>query len=137
MDLLARLPRPDIMLPVRVLGDLFLVLVRKARRTPEQARAAILNWRNFLALVETSAEIMMAAADLAVTHQSSIWNAVVICAADESDCRLLLSADIQDGFIWRGVTVVNPFATRRNPLLAALLAESFSSPSFSAPHAPP
>jgi hypothetical protein len=35
--------------------------------------------------------------------------------------RLLLSEDIQAGFTWRGVTVVNPFAAQPSPLLKGLL----------------
>jgi predicted nucleic acid-binding protein len=41
--------------------------------------------------------------------------------AAENRCRLLLSEDFQDGFTWRGVTVANPFAAQRSPLLHALL----------------
>jgi predicted nucleic acid-binding protein len=39
----------------------------------------------------------------------------------EADCRLLLSEDMQDGFIWHGVTIANPFAHPRHPLLEGLL----------------
>jgi len=45
----------------------------------------------------------------------------MMSVAAEAGCRLLLSEDLQDGFTWRGVTVVNPFAAERHPLLAALL----------------
>ncbi len=96
-------------------------LVRKAARLPADARAAILSWRNAFALIETSAEIMLAASDLAVNNQFGIWDAVIVCAAAEADCRILLSEDMQDGFIWKGVTIINPFARSRHPLLEALL----------------
>ena len=39
--------------------------------------------------------------------------------AADAGCRLLLSEDLQDGFTWRGVTVVDPFADKPHPLLAA------------------
>ena len=42
-------------------------------------------------------------------------------AAADASCRLLLSEDLQDGFTWSGVTVANPFAAARHPLLDALL----------------
>jgi predicted nucleic acid-binding protein len=48
----------------------------------------------------------------------------MLAAAADAGCRLLLSEDLQEGFTWRGVTVVNPFADTRHPLLAALLAVS-------------
>ena len=44
-----------------------------------------------------------------------------MAAAGEAGCRLLLSEDLQDGFTWSGVTVVNPFAKNRHPILTALL----------------
>ena len=47
---------------------------------------------------------------------------VVVTA--EVGCRLLLSEYMQDGFSWRGVTVVNPFAAIRHPLLGALMGET-------------
>ena len=53
----------------------------------------------------------------------SPWDAVILSAAADASCRLLLSGDLQDGFTWSGVTVANPFAKRPHPLLTALLAE--------------
>jgi predicted nucleic acid-binding protein len=118
------LPQSSVILPVQTLGELFQVLVRKAGRSRASARSAILGWREAFSLVETSAAAMLAAADLAVTHQIAIWDAVILCAAAEADCHLLLSEDMQDGFIWQGVTVANPFATTTHPSLKALLSEN-------------
>ena len=122
LDLIGKLPQRAVVLPVQVLGELFQVLVRKAGRSAAEARSAILGWRNAFTLLETSPAILMSAVDLAV-HQFSIWDAVILSAAAEADCQLLLSEDMQDGFVWKGVTVVNPFAKSRNPLLDALLDE--------------
>jgi len=121
LELVGKLPQSSVILPVQTLGELFQVLVRKAARPPADARAAVLSWCDAFAVVETSAAVMLAAADLAVDHQFGIWDAVVLSAAAEADCRLLLSEDMQHGFIWKGVTVVNPFAKSRHPLLEALL----------------
>ena len=120
LALVDKLPQRAVVLPVQVLGELFQVLVRKAGRSPKDARSAILGWRNAFALMETSPATLLAAADLAVS-QFSIWDAIILCAAAEADCRLLLSEDMQDGFVWKGITVVNPFAKSRHPLLQALL----------------
>ena len=121
LDLVSSLPQASVVLPIQTLGELFQVLVRKAGRSLARARAAVLSWRDAFALMETSPEVMLAAADLAVHHQLGIWDAVVLSAAAEADCRLLLSEDMQDGFIWKGVTVANPFARSMHPLLKALL----------------
>jgi predicted nucleic acid-binding protein len=44
-----------------------------------------------------------------------------MAVAAENSCRMLLSEDLQPGFIWRGVTVVNPFASPSSALLENLL----------------
>jgi predicted nucleic acid-binding protein len=122
LTLLTQMPPTAVVLPVQVLGELFQVLVRKAGRSPAKARAAVLSWRDSYELIETSATVMIAAADVAAAHQLSIWDAVILSAAAETECRLLVSEDMQNGFVWRGVTVVNPFVARVHPLLTALLA---------------
>lgn len=122
LDLIERLPADAVVLPVQTLGELFNVLVRKARRRPAQARTAVLAWKDAFETVETSATVMIQAAELAAAHRLSIWDSVVLAASAEADCRLLLSEDLQDGFTWRGVTVTNPFSDAPHPLLAALLA---------------
>ena len=121
LELVERLPEGTALLPVQTLGELFNLLVRKAKRSPGRARKAILSWRDAFPLIETSADVMLAAADLATDHQLSIWDSVVLSAAAESGCRLLLTEDMQEGFTWKGVTVTNPFATSKHELLAALL----------------
>jgi predicted nucleic acid-binding protein len=121
LELVQKLPEGTTFLPVQTLGELFNLLVRKARRPPAKARKAILSWQDAFPLIETSAQVMLAAADLATDHQLSIWDSVILSAAAESGCRLLLSEDLQEGFTWKGVTVTNPFAISKHELLTALL----------------
>jgi predicted nucleic acid-binding protein len=121
LSLLQALPPETTLIPVQALAELFVVLVRKARRRPAAAGAAILSWGDAFPLIETSPSILASAADLANDHQLSLWDAVILAAAAEARCRLLLSEDLQNGFTWSGVTVVNPFARTKHPLLAALI----------------
>jgi predicted nucleic acid-binding protein len=121
LDLMRHLPTGAAFIPVQVLGELFNVLVRKADRSPAEAREALLGWRDAFSLIETSAQVMQAAVDLAADHKLGIWDAVIMSASAQAGCRLLLSEDMQEGFTWGGVTVVNPFGTTRHALLEALL----------------
>ncbi|MBI1866827.1 MAG: PIN domain-containing protein [Methylocystis sp.] len=121
LDMLRGLPQETIVVPAQVLGELFNVLVRKAGKSRSEARDALLSWRDAFAVAETSPEVVLAAFDLATDHRLGIWDAVVLSAASHAGCRLLLSEDLHEGFTWGGVTVVNPFASRRHPLLDALL----------------
>lgn len=123
LDILDKLPRETTLIPVQVLGELYRVLTREGRRTPEKARAAVLAWGDAFPLIESSPSILLAALDLAVEHKVPLWDAVIMAGAADAGCRLLLSEDFQDGFYWNGVTVTNPFASERHLLLEALLKE--------------
>jgi predicted nucleic acid-binding protein len=121
LALIEKLPAATTFVPVQVLGELFRVLVRKAGQSPERARAAVLGWHHTFPLIETSPSVLVVATDLAVDHGLGIWDAVIVAATAAAGCRLLLSEDLQDGFIWSGVTVANPFAAKKHDLLAGLL----------------
>jgi predicted nucleic acid-binding protein len=121
VTLLRALPAESTLIPVQALGELYAVLVRKARRPRRDAAAAVLSWGDAFPLIESSNDVLLSATDLADAHQLSIWDAVMLAAAADARCRLLLSEDLQDGFTWGGVTVTNPFAQPRHPLLDALV----------------
>lgn len=122
--LIAKLPEAQGVVPVQVLGELYNVLVRKAGWPRDRARTAIAAWRDTFLLGPTTMTAILGAIDLATDHQLNIWDSVMVAVAAESGCRLLLSEDMQDGFTWGGVTVVNPFVERQHPLLASLLSEA-------------
>lgn len=116
LSLIQRLPIGDTVIPVQELGELFTVLVRKAKRKPGRAQASVLSWQDAFATAETSLVVMVNAMDLTAKHGLSIWDSVIVSAAADANCRLLLSEDLQDGFTWRGVSVTNPFADALHPL---------------------
>jgi predicted nucleic acid-binding protein len=121
LELIQKLPQDLIVLPAQTLGELFNVLVRKAGRSPEEARSSVLGWRDSYDVTDTTAKVEIAATDLASQHRLGIWDSVILASAADAGCRLLLSEDMQDGFTWTGVTVANPFASMLHPLLDAIL----------------
>jgi predicted nucleic acid-binding protein len=108
--LVARLPPDRIVLPAQVLGELFAVLTRKARLPPQEARILVARWMTTYEVVPTSAAVLDEGFEIAALHQFASWDAVILAAATQAGCRYLLSEDMHSGFVWRGVTVVNPFA---------------------------
>ena len=120
-DLLNGLVPESTLIPVQALGELFNVLVKKAGLTGKRARTAAISWAESYPVIESSEAVMAGALGLAVDHRLRIWDAVILAAAADAKCRLLLSEDLQDGFTWSGVTVVNPFVPTRHPLLDAIL----------------
>jgi predicted nucleic acid-binding protein len=121
LDLVEKLSPETTSIPVQALAELFSVLVRKAGRARASARDAVISWGDSFPLIETSPEVLLAATELSATHQLGWWDAIILAAAADAGCRLLLSEDFQEGFTWSGVTVANPFASPRHPLLDALI----------------
>jgi predicted nucleic acid-binding protein len=119
--LLIAVSKANGVVPVQVLGELFNVLVRKGGWSALDAVRAVQSWRASFGRVETTDLLLMTAMDLATDHRLFIWDALILAAAAEARCDLLLSEDFQDGFAWRGVTVVNPFAEKPHKMLAKLL----------------
>mgnify|MGYP001051670397 CR=1 FL=1 len=119
--LIEQLPTEFVLLPAQTLGELFRVLTAKAKRTGDLAREAIMTWADSFEVADSSWAAFQAAMDLAADHKLQIWDALIVAVAAENRCRILLSEDLQAGFTWRGVTVVNPFAAPPSPLLASLI----------------
>lgn len=112
--------RAQCVAPVQALGELFVVLIR-AGASREEARTIVLRFQQSFALADSAESALLSALDLAAAHGLQFWDSLILNAAAEAGCALLLSEDIQDGFVWRGVTVANPFAVQRHGRLAALL----------------
>lgn len=122
LQVISRLAPDETFIPVQVLGELLTVLVRKAGVPRPEATSAVLAWGDAFPLIETSPGVLLSAMDLVATHHLTTWDAAILSAAADAGCRVLLTEDLQEGFTWSGVTVVNPFARPGHPLLATLLA---------------
>jgi len=120
-DILSRLAgRASLIAPAQTLGELCVVLSR-AGVSRDDARDILLKLRQTFAGADTTDTTLMSALDLSVTHQLQIWDAIILNAAAESGCAILLSEDMQDGFVWQGVTVVSPLKIELHARLGEVL----------------
>jgi predicted nucleic acid-binding protein len=108
--------------PVQALGELFVVL-RKTGSSAAEAREVLARFAEGFVVQASNRETALAAADLAVDHKLQYWDAMIVTAAAEAGCALLLSEDMQHGFVTHGVTIVNPLAEEAHPKLAAIMKE--------------
>ncbi|MFI4934713.1 MAG: PIN domain-containing protein [Caulobacterales bacterium] len=108
--------------PTQALAELHSVLVRRRGLHPRLAASRIQRLRDLSAWAPTTAESFDSALELASDHNLQIYDAVILATAAEAQCDLLASEDLQDGFVWRSVTVTNPFGPTPDPRLARLLA---------------
>ena len=120
--LLDQLSEADLVIPLQCLGELFRVLTGKAGRSALQAQEAVLSWMDAFPGLESTPAAWRGAMDLCVAHQLASWDALVLNVAAEAGARLLLTEDLNPGFSWRGVRVINPLVEPLDPLLLQFLA---------------
>ena len=120
-SLIESLPEGVACLPAQTLGELHRILIAKNGNTPSAAREAILGWADAFEILDSTWSAFQSAFDLVADHQLQIWDALILAVSAEHRCRLLLSEDLQHGFTWRGVTVVNPLTHPQHPTLQTIL----------------
>jgi predicted nucleic acid-binding protein len=106
----------------QALAELHTVLVRKAGVAATDASRRVRLWAGKAISIDTDAGVFEAALSLAASHKLQIFDAIILAAAVEARCDLLLSEDLQDGFAWRGVAVTNPFGVAPDAQIARLIA---------------
>jgi predicted nucleic acid-binding protein len=109
-----------IIIPAQSLAEMLQWLMKKARRTRQEAAESAAYWRGMFRLHPTTEAVMQSAISLLVEHQFQVFDAIILASAAEAGADMLLSEDMQHGFRWQGVTVVNPFLPEAHPLLKAL-----------------
>jgi predicted nucleic acid-binding protein len=107
--------------PVQALAELHSLLVRRAVVDPSEASRRIGLLARIAVLAPSDEAVLHLAAGLAAAHKFQIYDCLILAAAAEAGCELLVSEDLHDGFVWRGVTVTNPFGTAFDARLAALV----------------
>ncbi len=121
--LLAAIPVERVNISVQALGETLNWLVRKAKVPKPRAADRVLEWTINYDVQSTTLTCLNAARDLIAHHDFPIWDAVILAAAAEAGSNILISEDMQHGFQWQGVTIVNPFLTPPHPLIDSLIAK--------------
>ncbi|HET9114006.1 MAG TPA: PIN domain-containing protein [Burkholderiales bacterium] len=121
VNLISQLQPEEVILPAQTLGELFRVLTGKQKISCADAEQAILMWADVFNIADSTWSAFQSAFDLIRDHRVSMWDGLIMSVAAEQGCRVLLSEDFNDGFTWRGVTVINPFNTGKPKLLAQIL----------------
>lgn len=98
----------DFVVSTQVLIELFAVLTRKFGLSHAES-AQVLRELD-LPVATTDRSLVLQAATTATSHQLSIFDALILQAAVESDCAELWTEDFSPGSELCGVRIVNPFA---------------------------
>jgi predicted nucleic acid-binding protein len=93
---------------LQVLQEYFVTITRKLHVDARIARRKVELLAEFDVAVRNVADIL-AAIDLHRLHGFSFWDALVLRAAKQAGCSVLLSEDLQEAREIDGIRIVNPF----------------------------
>jgi predicted nucleic acid-binding protein len=113
-------PRASLIAPAQTFGELFVVM-RRSGASPQEIREVLMAFAEAFGTSATETRTALSAADLVVDHKLQFWDALILTAAADAGCTLLLSEDMQNGFVTRGLMVVNPLEEQLNAKLEAVL----------------
>ncbi len=93
---------------LQVLQEYFVAATRKLRVAPEIARRKV---ELFAALhvVSPSLEDVLASIDIHRVTKVSFWDGLILRAAQKAGCKVLYTEDMQNGRMFDGLSIVNPF----------------------------
>ena len=100
----------ELVIPAQVQAEMHNLLRRKAGLSPSDAAAKVAKYSSGATTVPTDPSVLAEAFELAERHGLQTYDAIILAAAAQGGCDILYSEDMQHGFEWNGVMVVNPFA---------------------------
>ena len=119
--LLMAIPSDNLIVPTQVIGEFYDILLRKGGYPPMLARKIIIDWTETVTVAAYTPDTMREALEAASPRSLQIWDALILAVARSNACDILLSEDMQDGFDYFGMRVVNPFKTPMAPRVVELL----------------
>jgi predicted nucleic acid-binding protein len=105
----------------QALAEYHRVLIRKYRMPPTEVLTRIERFRSIFTVPATTSDCLSDAVVLAMRHRLQIFDAIIIAAAAQAGCRVLFSEDMQHEAVFNGVTIINPFADPKHPMMRAAL----------------
>lgn len=98
----------DVQISVQVLQEFSNVCLNKIHIPNEKVQDYIKLFAQ-LPIHLNSSETVLSALIISSETQFSFWDSLILAAAKESGCNILLSEDLNDGQVVHGVKIVNPF----------------------------
>jgi predicted nucleic acid-binding protein len=104
----------DLVVSTQVLTEFYAVVTRKlATPLPADDAEAMVRQLSVLPVVAIDASLVASAIVGSREWRISIWDALILRAAEVAGCRRVLSEDLADGGTYGSVVVENPFASTR------------------------
>lgn len=120
--ILAAISPDQIVIPVQSVSETLYWLINRAKLPRVDASERAQFWLSNYVSQAVTVAVMTGAMEIISVHGLQVFDAIILACAIEAGAQVLLSEDMQHGFRWRGVTVINPFLAETHPLIKTLVA---------------
>ena len=98
----------------QVLQEFYNAITSKMKIDKIVAKNVLHSYRN-MEIISADLSLIEQAVDISILFQLSFWDSLILAAAEQSNCSLVVTEDLNDGQMIRGMKIVNPF---KNPSFA-------------------
>ena len=99
---------------VQVLNEFALVARRKHAMDWDELEATLEGFRTLLQVESLTPATHIRAMQIARRYQLRIYDANILAAAEQANCEVVYSEDMQDGMVVGGLRIENPFRNHRD-----------------------
>jgi len=99
---------------VQVLQECANIALKKLRQNPPVVMRQLKLLEAF-PLVTPSPKTVRRAVETRESYRISFWDAAIVAAAEEADCGIIFSEDLNVGQYYSGIMVLNPFSSDFDP----------------------
>jgi predicted nucleic acid-binding protein len=121
-NVLSAIAPDQLVIPIQSVSETMYWLIVRAKMPRIEASKRAQFWLSNYFSQAVTISVMTAAMEVVTTHGLQVFDAIILACAEEAGAQVLLSEDMQHGFRWRGVTIINPFLVEPHPLIKALVA---------------
>jgi predicted nucleic acid-binding protein len=116
IQILAKQHPFSIAIPAQCLLEMAFFLQKKRKLDWRQACAVVQKWSQVYKVIHPPPQSVQTALKITEAHGLQPFDAFILDTASENGCGILLSEDMQHGFVWRKTVIVNPFRLEECPL---------------------
>ena len=98
----------EMVVSTQVLLEFYATALRRKLMRPESALDLLRFWSEHHVVANT-ADFLLRGLELQQAHELSVWDSLIVQAAIESRCDVLLSEDLQHGMRFGALEIRNPF----------------------------
>jgi predicted nucleic acid-binding protein len=93
----------------QVLQEFYYAAAIKIKADTILVKNILHNFTNNIETVQVNRDIIEQGIDISILSHISFWDGLIIAAAEYAGCSVILSEDLKNGQIIRGVEIKNPF----------------------------